>query len=143
MRRPVSTWRIATVCVLLATGCVPTQPFYLHEDGDLSHYLGKATEVEHPDLHTELLADVTQSQRPMSVSHPDFKDFWDLSLEECVSIAMANSKIIRGGSAVRLQNGQIRLAHSRRWPATRVAACSPRPTTPRLWNRTPVKRSAA
>ena len=108
MRRPVSTWRILIVSFLVATtGCVPTQPFYLHEDGDLSHYIDKATQIEHPDVHTELLADVTQSQRPLSVSHPDFKDFWDLSLEECVAIALLNTKTIRGASSARLQNGQI------------------------------------
>jgi outer membrane protein TolC len=108
MRRPASSWRVLFVCILVATtGCVPTQPFYLHEDGDLSHYINKATEVEHPDLHTEMLADVTQSQRPLSVSHPEFREFWDLSLEECVSIALNNMKVMRGGSATRLQNGQI------------------------------------
>ncbi len=89
MRRSASSWRVLFVCILVATtGCVPTQPFYLHEDGDLSHYIDKATAVEHPDLHTEILADVTQSQRPLFVSHPEFREFWDLSLEECVSIAL-------------------------------------------------------
>src|SRR3954464_9908419 len=83
MRRPVSSWRFFIIGLLVAmTGCVPTQPFYLHEDGDLSHYIDKATQMETPDLHTDLLADVAQSQRPLSVSHPEFKEFWDLSLEE-------------------------------------------------------------
>jgi outer membrane protein TolC len=108
MRRPVSTWRILLVAVLTATtGCTPTQPFYLCEDGDLSHYIDKATAVEHPDLHTDILQEVTQSQRPLSVSHPEFREFWDLSLEECVSIALNNTKVVRGGSASVLQNGQI------------------------------------
>jgi outer membrane protein TolC len=108
MRWPVSSWRVLLVCLLVATtGCVPTQPFYLHEDGDLSHYIDKATRVEHPDLHTELLQDVVQSKRPLSVLHPEFQEFWDLTLEECVAIALLNSKTIRGGSAARLQNGQI------------------------------------
>lgn len=108
MRRPVSSWRFFIIGLLVAvTGCVPTQPFYLHEDGDLSHYLEKATQMETPDLHTEMLADVTQSQRPLSVSHPEFKEFWDLTLEECVAIALLNTKVIRGGTAARLQNGQI------------------------------------
>jgi outer membrane protein TolC len=89
------------------TGCVPTQPFYLHEDGDLSHYIDHATEVQHPDLNTELLTETSQSTRPLSVSHPEFKEFWDLTLEECVAIALLNSKTIRGGAAARLQNGQI------------------------------------
>ena len=30
-------------------GCAPQQPFYCREDGDLSHYLGVATEIEYPD----------------------------------------------------------------------------------------------
>src|SRR6478735_6416350 len=108
MRRPVSSWRFFIVGLLVAaTGCVPTQPFYLHEDGDLSHYIEKATQMETPDLHTDHLADVTQSQRPLSVSHPEFKEFWDLTLEECVAIALLNTKVIRGGTAARLQNGQI------------------------------------
>src|SRR5262245_42914925 len=108
MRWPVSSWRALLVGLLVATtGCVPTQPFYLHEDGDLSHYIDKATQIEHPDLHTEILEDVKQSQRPLSVAHPEFKEFWDLSLEECVSIALNNMKVMRGGQATRLQNGQI------------------------------------
>lgn len=108
MRRPVSSWRFFIISLLVAaTGCVPTQPFYLHEDGDLSHYIEKATQMETPDLQSELLADVTQSQRPLSVSHPEFKEFWDISLEECVSIALLNTKVIRGGTATRLQNGQV------------------------------------
>src|SRR5688500_9912033 len=59
MRRPASSWRIVLLCVMVASaGCHPTQPFYLHEDGDLSHYLDKATQVEHPDLDCPPLADV-------------------------------------------------------------------------------------
>src|SRR5581483_3500956 len=98
MRWPVSSWRVFVVGLLVATtGCVPTQPFYLHEDGDLSHYIDKATAAEHPDLHVEMLQDVVQSKRPLSVLHPDFDNFWDLSLEECVSITLQNTKIFRGG----------------------------------------------
>jgi outer membrane protein TolC len=108
MRWPASSWRKLLASVLVAmTGCVPTQPFYLHEDGDLSHYLTQATHVESPDLHTDLLQDVVQSKRPLSVLHPEFDNPWDLSLEECVAIALLNSKTIRGGTAARLQNGQI------------------------------------
>jgi hypothetical protein len=108
MRRPVSTWRILLVSLLIAaTGCAPTQPFYLHEDGDLSHYIEKSTQAEHPDLDSVPLADVQHSQRPLSLSHPEFREFWDLTLEECVAIALLNTKNIRGGQAARLQNGQI------------------------------------
>ena len=108
MSRPVASWRILLVLALVAaTGCHPAQPFYLHEDGDLSHYLDKATQPETPDLDALPLGEVSNSQRPLSLSHPEFKEFWDLTLEDCVSICLNNSKIIRGGQAARLQNGQI------------------------------------
>ena len=50
---------------------------------------------------------LSASEHPLTLSNPDFKEFWDLTLEECVSITLANSKILRGGTAARLQNGQI------------------------------------
>lgn len=100
MRRPVSTWRIVLVAVLVATtGCTPTQPFYLHEDGDLSHYLDKATQIETPDVELTPIPEVGMAGKPLTISNPDFKEFWDLSLEECISIALANSKILRASAS--------------------------------------------
>jgi outer membrane protein TolC len=109
MRRPASTWRIFVVCLLVATtGCAPTQPFYLHEDGDLSHYIDKATQAETPDLNCPPLADVAQADEPLTLSRPDFKGFWDLTLEECVAIALANSKVLRtSGGSLRIQGGSL------------------------------------
>ena len=108
MRRRASSWRVLLIGALVAaTGCSPTQPFYLHEDGDLSHYIEKATAPEHPDVDLPPLADVSASEHPLTLSKPDFKEFWDLTLEEVVSITLANSKVLRGGTAARLQNGQI------------------------------------
>ena len=41
-----------TSLLIAATGCHPTQPFYFFEDGDLSHYVDKATQIDYPDaLH--------------------------------------------------------------------------------------------
>jgi outer membrane protein TolC len=108
MSRPVSSWRILLACALAAvTGCHPTQPFYWHEDGDLSHYLDKATQLETPDLDVAALAEVEHAEDPLTLSNPEFKEIWDLTLEECVSICLNNSKILRGGQAARLQNGTI------------------------------------
>lgn len=109
MSRPASTTlRCLLIGVLIwATGCHPTQPFYLHEDGDLSHYLEKATEVEHADVDQMPLAEVQHAEKPLTLSNPEYREIWELSLEEVVSISMANSKIVRGGTAVRLQNGQL------------------------------------
>jgi outer membrane protein TolC len=89
--------RVAWLMLALISfsGCHPTQPFYLQSDGDLSHYLDKATEMEYPDVHAESLPDTVQSLSPMTVSNPDFQEIWDLSLEECVTIALQNSKTVR------------------------------------------------
>ncbi|MCL4203112.1 MAG: TolC family protein [Pirellulaceae bacterium] len=77
------------------TGCHPTQPFYFHSDGDLSHYLDRATEVEYPDVHTASLPDATSSHAPLTITNPEFNEIWDLTLEEAISIALHNSKVIR------------------------------------------------
>ena len=86
-------WLLAGL--VAATGCHPTQPFYLHEDGDLSHYLEHATALEYADLETEPLEEVTQAHAPLTVRHPVFREFWDLTLEEAIHIALQNSKVIR------------------------------------------------
>lgn len=77
------------------TGCHPQQPFYFHEDGDLSHYLNEVTQIEYADVETEPLADASQSQAPLTISDAEFKEMWDLSLEEVIHITLQNSKVIR------------------------------------------------
>ncbi len=81
--------------LVIATGCHPTQPFYLHEDGDLSHYLATATEMENPDIEQVSLDEVTQARPPLTLSDTQFDHFRDVTLEECVTIALQNSKVIR------------------------------------------------
>ncbi len=101
--------RLLLVLLLIgaSSGCHPTQPFYLRGDGDLNHYVAAATKVEHPDVTAPPLEDVTQSQSPLTLTNPEFQEIWDLTLQECVSIAMNNAKIIRGGIASRQQNGTL------------------------------------
>jgi len=92
-----NTSRVAwlMLALVLFTGCHPTQPFYLQSDGDLSHYVDKATEMEYPDVHSESLPDTTQCDAPLTVTNPEIKEVWDLTLESCVAIALQNSKTIR------------------------------------------------
>ncbi|MFN0020676.1 MAG: TolC family protein [Pirellulaceae bacterium] len=100
--------RIFLVCMFAAmSGCTPTQPFFLHEDGDLSHYIDKATTAANPDLNSPVMPDVEESHTPFTLSNPEPKEMWELSLQEVVSISLANSKILRGGTAARLFNGQL------------------------------------
>jgi len=97
MSRPaLVTLSFILITLSLLAGCHPTQPFYIHEDGDLSHYLDSATEVAYPDLEQARLEDVTHAKAPLTVADPEFKEFWDLALQEAVSIALQNSKVVRG-----------------------------------------------
>jgi outer membrane protein TolC len=93
--------------LVVLTGCHPTQPFYLHEDGDLSHYIETATEIEHPDVEAHSLDEVKFAQAPLTLSNPEPKELWDLSLEEAVATTLQNSKVLRQlGGAVAVFRGQ-------------------------------------
>jgi outer membrane protein TolC len=83
------------VALTVFTGCHPTQPFYLQEDGDLSHFIDHAVSLRNPDVYEPSLDEVTYARAPFTLSRPGEPIFWDLSLEEAISIAMKNSKVIR------------------------------------------------
>ena len=76
-------------------GCRPTQPFFLHEDGDLSHLLQTATEIEYPDIEVEHNPEADQAHAPLTISNLDIAKYEELSLEQVVSITLQNSKVIR------------------------------------------------
>ncbi len=84
---------VAAVSVL--PGCTPQQPFYLFEDGDLSHYVERATEIEYPDVDPNTLGEVDGSSRPLSLQNAEPREVWDLSLEEAVQTSLANGKVLR------------------------------------------------
>jgi outer membrane protein TolC len=96
MKRRVHTiWAILTSLMIAFTGCRPQQPFYLHDDGDLSHYVGVATEIEYPDVKSCTLAEVEQSREPLTLENLDYASHWDLTLEEAIKNALANTKVMR------------------------------------------------
>jgi outer membrane protein TolC len=93
--------------LVVLTGCHPTQPFYLREDGDLSHYIETAQSIEHSDVNLPSLDEVNFAQAPLTLSDPEPKELWDLSLEEAIATTLANSKVIRQlGGAVAIRGGQ-------------------------------------
>jgi len=97
-------WLAATIATTL--GCRPQQPFYFHEDGDLSHYIGEATNIEYPDVEAERLGEVEGALAPLTLENPDPKEVWELSLEETMKIALDNAKVIRNlGGVVFGANG--------------------------------------
>jgi outer membrane protein TolC len=88
-----TTWGL---CLLtLVSGCTPTQPFFYKEDGDLSHYMDVATDIEYPDVATPQLDDVTGAQAPLTLANSENFAVWDLTLEEVTRRTLDNSQVIR------------------------------------------------
>jgi outer membrane protein TolC len=83
------------IALTIFSGCQATQPFYFNEDGDLSHYLDRATDFETPDIDLPHLDEVEHTEAPLTISDPEPREIWDLSLEEVVSITLNNSSVVR------------------------------------------------
>ncbi|MCA9185843.1 MAG: TolC family protein [Pirellulaceae bacterium] len=115
------TWFL--IALTLLTGCQPIQPFYLNDDGDLSHYLDVATDIEHTEVYYETLEEVSMARAPLTVANPQFDSIWELSLEEAVQTALSNSKVIRTFGQVQ-QFGQIVASAPNRLTAAPDAATS-------------------
>jgi len=94
-RRVRNTWAILLSATILFSGCRPQQPYYLREDGDLSHYLDVATELEYPAVEASTLAEVTEALPPYTLENIDFASYWDLTLEEALQTSLQNSKVFR------------------------------------------------
>lgn len=80
---------------LAASGCRPQQPFYFFEDGDLSHYIDRATEIEYPDVEVPSLEDATAAHPPLTVGNPNPTEYYDLPLQEAIRIGLANGRVFR------------------------------------------------
>jgi len=101
---------LSILCALLAgtalvmAGCGPQQPFYFCDDGDLSHYVDRAVQVEFPDADDRVPCEVAGAIEPFSLDNPSPSEVWDLTLEEAVRVSLQNSDVIRtlplGGSGI-------------------------------------------
>ena len=94
-RRVQTIWAILTSLMTALSGCTPRQPVYLRDDGDLSHYLGVATDLEYPDVQATTLDEVEQSLAPYTLANLKFASYWDLPLEEAIKNSLANSKVMK------------------------------------------------
>jgi hypothetical protein len=88
MKRQLHVMLVLWTSVSLAvSGCAPTQPYFFFEDGDMSHYVGMATAIEHPDLETQSLAEVQHVGPPLTITDPEYAELWELSLQDAVRLA--------------------------------------------------------
>ena len=82
--------------VLGILGCRPQQPIYLHEKGNMgAHYIGDGMWPELPDAHVPSLPEVTSSDAPLTLDNGTPREYWNLSLQEVVQIALQNGKVLR------------------------------------------------
>ena len=93
---------LVLIASMLTPGCAPQQPFYCREDGDLSHYLGVATDLEYPDVQESPTCEVQNTLAPLTLKNTDNYEIWDLSLNEAVQITLCRSQVMRqlGGRVV-------------------------------------------
>ncbi len=96
MSRRTRSYISLGLCLLtFVSGCHPTQPYFFHEDGDLSHYMDVATNVEFPDVEADSLDEVQAAMPPLTLANAENFKIWDLTLEEVTRITLANSQVIR------------------------------------------------
>lgn len=75
----------------------------------MADFRAQMMDIEYADVHIDSLPEVTQAQIPLGPDHLPEK-FLDLTLEECISIALQNSKILRVVSGTNLQSGSVSTA---------------------------------
>ncbi|HEX4414083.1 MAG TPA: TolC family protein, partial [Lacipirellulaceae bacterium] len=95
-------WSLVLIASMLTPGCAPQQPFYCRENGDLSHYLGVATQIDYPDSQESPSCEINNTLPPLTLKNPDNYQIWDLSLNEAVQITLCRSQVMRqlGGRVV-------------------------------------------
>ena len=54
-----------------------------------------ATDIEYPDVETAGLPEAYEAAEPLHLRNLQFQEYWDLTLEEAIAIALHNSKVIR------------------------------------------------
>ncbi len=94
-RRVHCIWALLSSAMIAFTGCRPQQPFYLREDGDLSHYVDVVSDLEYPDVEASTLLEVTEAQSPYTLENLEFANYWDLTLEDALQTSLQNSKVFR------------------------------------------------
>lgn len=107
MKRTFHKWFIGLqIGSVMLAGCHPTQPHYLRDRAHFAEYLQHAQQIEIPDLEIDPAPEATDALEPLTLDNQKY-EFLDLTLEECVSYALVNSKLIRTIPGTQRQNVDI------------------------------------
>jgi len=84
------------IFVLGVLGCRPQQPIYLHEKGNMAaHLIDSGMWPELAGTHVPSLPEVTGAEAPLTLDNGTPREYWNLSLQEVVQIALQNGKVLR------------------------------------------------
>ncbi len=81
--------------VVVLSGCNLNSPDSYTFVNDGSGYRPSVMQVDYPDVRREYDPEIAESLPPRSIADRPPAEFWELSLEECISIALGNSAILR------------------------------------------------
>ena len=110
MSRPIYRWAaLIQLGLTFLTGCHPTQPFFVRRDESMAQYLAQSMEIEYADVQVESLPEATQAHIPLGPTNIP-TEFVDLTLEDCVAMALQNSKILRVVNGANSQSGSTTAA---------------------------------
>lgn len=94
----------ALVCLwMVVSGCRPAREFYFHDKNDMEFYRGVATTIDYPNVKTPEPQAVA-SMPPRTVWNHEATEYWDVSLQEVIQTALANSPVMHdlGGRVIAL-----------------------------------------
>lgn len=89
--------------LIVSSACQPAREFYFHDKDDLTFYRGVATTIDYPNV-TSPTPQVATSLPPRTLWNHETTEYWDISLQETIQIALANSPVMHdlGGRVVAL-----------------------------------------
>lgn len=75
---------------------------HVASNAELAHYKEQALDIEYPDVESADCGELASTRSPHTVDSQLPDEFWDMTLEEAIQLAMANSKVLRdlGGLVV-------------------------------------------
>ena len=103
-RSLVRTTACLKMALVLMAGCAPTQPFFIPKDNSMGRYIDQALAIEYADVQVESLPEAMQAHQPLGPANTE-KEYIDLSLEDCISMALQNAKILPVTNGANAQTG--------------------------------------
>ncbi len=72
----------------------------------MGHYLDQALAIDYADVQVESLPEAMQAHQPLGPANTE-REFIDLTLEDCISMALQNAKILPASNGANSQTGPV------------------------------------